>query len=144
VLLAAVEIIAVNCRLLARTAFGVNVATAWSAFMLTLPLTLLPLRVSLTVNDRAGEAIVAGFIASLKVALMVLGISTLPSAAVLTATLVAPWLGFEEVTAGPVLAPAVPVVPGVLMEPAVLVAPDGNVPGAMAFGAPATRSWLRV
>lgn len=135
---AAVVMMAVNCILLASTALGVKVATVFAAFMLTLPATLLPLIVSLTVKETAGETMVAGFIASLKVALMVLGITTLPGPTALTATLMAPLAGFEEETAGLL---AVPDVPDVPVAPVVL---DGKVPGAMAPGAPGTESWLMI
>lgn len=133
VLVAAVVTIAVNCVLLASTAFGANVAMVLAAFRLTLPATLLPLIVSFTVKDTAGETSDDGFIASLNVALMVLGVTTLPESMVLTATLVAPLVGFEESTVGPLVVPgAVEPVPAVPEpEVPVLVVSAEVVPGAV-------------
>jgi hypothetical protein len=82
-------------------AAGVKVATVLSEFMLTDPATLPPLTVSLTEKATAGEVSVIGFMGSLKVALTVLGTTTLPASTVLTGTLVALSVGFEYGTLGP-------------------------------------------
>ena len=89
-----------------------KVAIVLASFMTTVPGTLFPF-VSLTVNVSA--LTVAGSIAWLKVAVTAVPVTTLLLVFVLVGTVVALWLGLEDITVGSVAAPTR--VPGATVTP---------------------------
>jgi hypothetical protein len=109
-LVAAVVIVAVYWVAGERAADVVKVAIVCAVFMATVPATVVPPTVCLSVNVVAGEMIVAGSIARLKVA--VINLPLLATPVVLVVAFWLPLAGLDEVTVGIVAPATVHVPPG--------------------------------